>query len=458
MRFVNIVKGSVWLAFLLSGNMVCSQNRAPLPLQNGGFEEGTKGWAIREKVPMSVPNAEAAQEGKMGLRVSDDDATAGSNALSERVSIVGGRGYHLSFWAKTMANDAAVLQFRFYDADRKGLTGESGKLPVSTTNGRWLEMNLTDRAPQNAAFLSVWIHSYTGAKATLDFDNFMLHETAADNMTRLPETTPGKAEDTTKAADTPKTADAPNAVAAQKSTNAARLRPPYIIIKADDLRQVNGRAHARWKKFADFIKARKIKASIGIIGNSLEGNNPDYINWIKDQQATGLFEFWNHGYVHEPWQENGQKVQEFKGTSYETQKQHFQKTQTLAREKLGVPFTTFGAPGNAADDNTAKVLNEVPEIKVWLYGNDKNPSGKIVLDRVYPVNIENPLFLPSLDKFVEGYNKYPKREYFVIQGHAAKWDEARFEQFTKIVDFLIAQNAIFITPSEYAQIKAKAAP
>jgi peptidoglycan/xylan/chitin deacetylase (PgdA/CDA1 family) len=248
---------------------------------------------------------------------------------------------------------------------------------------------------------------------------------------------------------------------AQNTTSSqavARKNPAYIIIKADDLKATkSGGIHPLWQKFVDTIRRRKIKASIGIIANSLETDNPKYFGWIKEQRDTGLFEFWNHGYDHRQWTEGEKKLQEFKGTTYEHQKQHLTRSNQLAREKLDFDFETFGAPFNATDANTVRALAEEPGTKIWLYGDLKNPAGKVVLDRVYRVNIENPTFLPSLEKFVDGYNRYPERPYFVIQGHPANWNEERFAQFEKILDFLTEQKAIFVTPAEYVQLQ-KAVP
>jgi peptidoglycan/xylan/chitin deacetylase (PgdA/CDA1 family) len=450
MNFVRSLKWNICVLSLFFGHIACAQDVASIPMTNGNFEEELAGWTIREKVPMSSINAEAAFSGNQGLRVVDHDASAGSNALSAPIQITGGQGYSLVFWAKTTSNNAAVVQLRFYDAKRKTLEIETGKLQIKSTANQWAKLTILARAPENAKTVAVWIHSYSGAKATLDFDDFSLQKVEPSEVAVLPLVTSADAgpapENGVKTSElvetTPKLAKAP------------RQSPPYIMIKVDDLRVVNGRVHARWKKFAEFCRERKIRAGIGIICDSLEGDNPAYIAWIKEQQATGLFEFWNHGYDHSETEVDGKKLQEFKGPTYEQQKEHYTRSQKLAREKLGAPFSTFGAPFNATDANTAKVLSEDPDTKVWLYGDSKNTAGKLVLDRVYPVNIENPLFLPSLDKFIEGYNKYPQKEYFVIQGHAAKWDEPRFEQFTKIVDFLIEQKANFVTPTEFAKIKA----
>ncbi|MES2461156.1 MAG: DUF2334 domain-containing protein [Armatimonadota bacterium] len=239
---------------------------------------------------------------------------------------------------------------------------------------------------------------------------------------------------------------------------AARTAPAHILIKVDDLRVVRGGVHPRWQKLADFLKARKVKAGIGIICDSLEGDNPNYVRWIKEQRATGLIEFWNHGYNHKEWTVEGRKTQEFVGTSYEQQKESFTQSSRLAKEKLGFSLPAFGAPFNGTDATTVRVLQEDTDTRVWLYGDVKNPAGKLVLDRVGPVNIENPIFKPSLEKFVAGYDRYPKRAYFVIQGHPAQWDDAGFDQFVKIVDFLTKEGAIFTTPSEYAKTAAAPAP
>jgi peptidoglycan/xylan/chitin deacetylase (PgdA/CDA1 family) len=232
-----------------------------------------------------------------------------------------------------------------------------------------------------------------------------------------------------------------------------RKSPPYIILKIDDMTSAKGKVHPLWKRFVNFTKERNIKASIGIIANSLEGDVPEYFQFIKDLHASGQIEFWQHGYDHAQWKEGDKTLEEFSGSTYEHQKEDMTKANKLAREKLGFPFETFGAPFNATDANTVKVLSEDKDIKIWLYGDLKHPAGKIVLDRVGAVNIENPTFVPSLEKFIAGYAKYPNRDVFVIQGHTTHWDDARWAEFVKIIDFLTEQKAIFTTPSEYVKIK-----
>jgi hypothetical protein len=241
--------------------------------------------------------------------------------------------------------------------------------------------------------------------------------------------------------------------AAKSAATVERKAPPYIILKVDDLRNAGGKVHPRWQKFVDFTAERKIKSAIGIIADSLEKDDPKYFQWIKDQRAKGLIEFWSHGYNHKEWEVDGKKVQEFKGPSYEDQKKNLLRCNELAKQKLGFTFPAFGAPFNAIDANTAKALSEDPDTTIWLYGDLKNPAGKIVMDRVGSVNIEAPTFVPSLQKFKAGYALNPTRDYFVIQGHPAQWTDERFAQFVELIDFLVQEKAIFTTPSEYVKLK-----
>lgn len=226
---------------------------------------------------------------------------------------------------------------------------------------------------------------------------------------------------------------------------------PFVILKLDDL---TWRSPA-WKQTVAFLEEKNIKYSVGIIcEKALEGDRQPFYAWVKEHNATGLVEFWNHGYTHKEWKdENGNKVREFAGASYEEQKQHFERSQALAQEKLGLTFRTFGAPFNKTDENTLRVLNENPDVKVFLYGTAdqaKELSDVMVIERT-PMNIEYPLFIPNPDQMKKDYAKLaPTTECFVIQGHPNSWDkDDRFERFKELVNALIEQGVTFTTPYEY---------
>jgi peptidoglycan/xylan/chitin deacetylase (PgdA/CDA1 family) len=243
-----------------------------------------------------------------------------------------------------------------------------------------------------------------------------------------------------------------------------RAVPPVIILKLDDLRQVEGKVPGPWLKVADFLRERKIKASIGVITQTLAEASPPYVQWIKERHASGEIEFWFHAWDHATWTNDaGKKLSEFSGRSFEEQWARFERSQRLAREKLGFVFETFGPPGGGSlahqDAATARVMAEEPSMKVWLYpspidavGSRLAAAGKVtVLDRVWAVNLEGGVGAPDFARFVAGYAKNPDRAYFVLQGHPTHWAGERFAEFVKIVDFLTEQGAVFMTPLEYAE-------
>ncbi|AHF90416.1 polysaccharide deacetylase [Opitutaceae bacterium TAV5] len=228
---------------------------------------------------------------------------------------------------------------------------------------------------------------------------------------------------------------------------------PLIVLKLDDMRARDGKVPAAWQRVVDFAVERKIKISVGIICNSLAADNPDYIAGLKKIAATGLVEFWHHGYTHGSSKDaDGGRVTEFSRSSYEKQRDSLLRGMQLAQEKLGVTFVAFGAPFNATDATTARVLSEIPEIRVWLYGNTRDTGGKFVARRVGSVNIENPVHKPNLSALVKGFeaamSQEPRPGYFVLQGHAGGWDDEKFAEFVRIVDYLTEQGCKFVFPSE----------
>ncbi len=83
-------------------------------------------------------------------------------------------------------------------------------------------------------------------------------------------------------------------------------------------------------------------------------------NGSEEQHAAKRIEFWNHGWDHAA----GEKlIREFSGQPYEHQKDPPYPGQRDRPRKLGFSFESFGAPFNATDAVTARVLAEDPDIK-----------------------------------------------------------------------------------------------
>jgi peptidoglycan/xylan/chitin deacetylase (PgdA/CDA1 family) len=390
---------------------------------------------------------------------------------SARLPVTPGQQLTLRFWARSKTATSGVYLF-FYSAAGKTISdpqlkasGGNPMCAVKETDGEWHGYVLPVEVPATAAGVAIWVHAYSGSAGITDLDDFALTGIPADAK---PIPTPKRANAARERAPTPSPAELPQ-----------RKDPPVIILKLDDVKQVGGRtasvrreAHARWRELADYLAARQVKASFGVVCETLADATPEYAKWIKDRQASGLIEFWFHGWDHATHPVDGEQYNEFSHRSYEEQKERFDRSQKLALEKLGSAFRTFGPPGGAYsksfDDNTARVIADErrpfaddPYMKVWLYPMPLDEAGKAlaaagrvtILDRVWDVNLEGAVGVPDLDRLIRGYAKHPDREYFVLQGHPAMWSPERFEEFGRILDFLVGQNAVFMTPFGYASAK-----
>ena len=221
---------------------------------------------------------------------------------------------------------------------------------------------------------------------------------------------------------------------------AAEETPQVVVLKLDDVVTDNA---PRWQRVTDFLEDNDLKASYGIIGYSLEDDNPAYFKWIKDLHAGGRIEFWNHGYRKRLASD---KAGEFEGF-YEEQKKSLERTQTLAREKLGIELKTFGPHWSGTNEATAKALKEIPEITMWFYGSSQN-SGKFLFKRV--LTLENPTHVPNFEKFKTRYEQVARNEKcLALQGHPNSWNDERWDNFVKIIEYLKAQGCVFMMPSEY---------
>ena len=226
-----------------------------------------------------------------------------------------------------------------------------------------------------------------------------------------------------------------------------------IILKADDLVfDEYDIISDRWSTFLEYIRTKNIKASLGLICNSLEQGKEPYISRLKQYLAFGNFEIWNHGYSHfmNGKNEKGEWAHEFMNTPFQYQLEHLQKSQRLVKQKLGITMRTFGAPGNACDENTVKALEQLKDIKIWYFG--RSASDKLQLER--STEVEHITGVPNFDTFVQRYN--PHSTYLVLQVHPNLWSHSNFSEFQKIVDYLIESGVSFVTPYEYYRFTSTA--
>lgn len=226
-----------------------------------------------------------------------------------------------------------------------------------------------------------------------------------------------------------------------------------VILKLDDV--VSGTNGAvvsvRWQRVSDFLEGKKIKAAFGVIGYSLVNDNPDYFRWITDRAAGGLVEFWNHGFRN---RSKDDPKGEFE-LGYDEQLLALRLTDSLARAKLGLELSTWGPHYSGTNEDTDKALARMPVIRMTFgYPPQAVHYKGIVIP--HNIDLEYPTHNPDFEAFRAAYEgKWRDLDVFYLQGHPNSWDDARWENFVKVVEFLESEGVRFVTPAEYFELLQK---
>ncbi|PAW78162.1 MAG: hypothetical protein B9S32_08180 [Verrucomicrobia bacterium Tous-C9LFEB] len=140
-------------------------------LPNGSFGQGLAHWNNAGDNGMTVATSSAVMSGATGIRVTDTSSTAGSSLLSKRFAIQPGWTAQVRFWSRQLTSASGIaIYLRFYNAGGQSTgTTPSLQLPI---DGAWKERSLLGVAPADAAQVEIWIHSYSSAQVTADFDCF----------------------------------------------------------------------------------------------------------------------------------------------------------------------------------------------------------------------------------------------------------------------------------------------
>lgn len=221
-----------------------------------------------------------------------------------------------------------------------------------------------------------------------------------------------------------------------------KLKNAKIVIKADDLIKYDRNV----KRFNNIIKKENIKANWGIVANSLENADEDYINFIKNSDKD-RFGFFNHGYTHSMKVTPQDKIVcEFGGKTMQEQLRYLKDAQKLVKDKTGLALNAFGAPCNQINLETKKALEQIDDIKIWYFGMDA--KDKIILKRYSEIEIS--VGKPSYQYFIKKTAKYlldensNKALVITYQIHPNNWNTKDRREFRKIVKFLKNSGASFI--------------
>lgn len=215
---------------------------------------------------------------------------------------------------------------------------------------------------------------------------------------------------------------------------------PIIILKLDDLctDNVDG-----FQKAFEILQSYGISnAGFGVIGEHLENSRVtnELIDGIKRWNNAGI-EIWHHGYSH--------TESEYSTSDYNAQKQSFGRTCELLKEKTGVTITSFGSPFNNANETTVEMITEnFPQIKCLMLVNATVPDDMVNIRA--RANFETAVGVVNYNTFVSNYESKLGEKVVIMQGHAGPWDDNSREEFKKILTYLKARNATFMTPTQYA--------
>ncbi|MEN6546612.1 MAG: hypothetical protein ABFE07_11255, partial [Armatimonadia bacterium] len=169
------------LVAILVGVAACAAETS-LPLVNGGFEEGSKGWTTPAD-GMGTLSEEQAASGKWSLKIVDEDDKRGSNVTAARVPIRGGGVYDLRGKYFAVSGEGLGMYLRTYDAAGTMLNGpDSHLLGLGGSDRKWRSFAGRVYAEPNAASLEIMVHSYNAAKVTGYLDDLQLVDVGMEGL------------------------------------------------------------------------------------------------------------------------------------------------------------------------------------------------------------------------------------------------------------------------------------
>ena len=143
-----------------------------VPIPNGGFEDGLKGWEISEPEPMCSLSTDQAASGRQSLKVLDAHPKHGSNAFAARVPVKGAGAYELRGKVYPVWGNGLGMYVRVLDRSGK-LTapGDRFQRGLGGSDKKWRSFGLKVYTGEEAAYLQLWIHTYSHAKVEAYLDD-----------------------------------------------------------------------------------------------------------------------------------------------------------------------------------------------------------------------------------------------------------------------------------------------
>lgn len=150
-------------------------------LENSGFEDGLNGWTTPAiDGGMSQASPDAANSGKLGLLVADEDEEGGSELLSSRVPASEGQLLRVRFQGKIVSGRGLTVYLVFYDQAGAPLNAAKfGNEIFTLIEPRfpdWNRYQFEGIAPAGTASAGIRVHSIIRERVTAHLDDFSIEK------------------------------------------------------------------------------------------------------------------------------------------------------------------------------------------------------------------------------------------------------------------------------------------
>jgi hypothetical protein len=214
-----------------------------------------------------------------------------------------------------------------------------------------------------------------------------------------------------------------------------------LILKADDF---GGRIHGAARGSLEVIHAAGGVAALGLITQRLLAE-PEAGGAYRRLHRAG-FELWFHGCDH-----GLGDAAEFRGRGADEQAESLRRGRREAAMTLGLELQTFGAPGNAYDEQTAVALRAVPELRVWLMGPPGCAQPRVLRQRIdaeRPAGALRPAVEIADELSAMAREEVGGGEPILMQVHPFAWSARDLRNFERLV-MLVERDFRWTTPSAW---------
>ena len=165
---------------LTSWTLLAAETIIPIP--NGGFEDGWRGWTRPESGGQATLSIEQAAGGEHSLKIVDDHPKDGSSVTATAVPIAGAGAFEVRGKLYAVSGGGLGVYVRVRDSAGELLSGESHLGALGGSDKTWRPFSRAFYTTAKAASLELWIHSYSHAKVVAYLDDLHFVDVGKDRL------------------------------------------------------------------------------------------------------------------------------------------------------------------------------------------------------------------------------------------------------------------------------------